>query len=166
MSDLQIAMRAAKIDHIRATRRFGAFAVLTLRTIEKIRAGRITASEAARHFEQMARSHQLRETGHYDPRLVDILITRVRQASRLLTKLSVFLTERHTKNRQRYGARTTLGRVLPPSYTPAHAPGLALSRKAIPGSPRLLNYRRLDFSRIGAMSASAGHEQSVPGQVR
>ena len=126
MSDLQIAMRAAKIDHIRATRRFGAFAVLTLRTIEKIRAGRITASEAARHFEQMARSHQLRETGHYDPRLVDILITRVRQASRLLTKLSVFLTERHTKNRQRYGARTTLGRVLPPSYTPAHAPGLAL----------------------------------------
>jgi hypothetical protein len=45
MSDLQIAMRAAKIDRIRATRRFGAFAVLTLRTIEKIRAGRMTASE-------------------------------------------------------------------------------------------------------------------------
>ena len=36
MSDLQIAMRAAKIDHIRATRRFGAFDVLTLRAIEKI----------------------------------------------------------------------------------------------------------------------------------
>jgi len=31
MSDLQIAMRAAKVDCIRATRRFGAFAVLTLR---------------------------------------------------------------------------------------------------------------------------------------
>ena len=44
-------MRAAKIDRIRATRRFGAFAVLTLRAIEKIRAGRMTASEAARHFE-------------------------------------------------------------------------------------------------------------------
>jgi hypothetical protein len=62
-------MRVPKIDRIRATRRFGAFAVLTLRAIEKIRAGRITASEAARHFEQMARTHQLRETGHYDPRL-------------------------------------------------------------------------------------------------
>jgi len=49
MSDLQIAMRAAKTNRIRATRRFGAFAVLTLRTIEKIRAGRMTASEAARH---------------------------------------------------------------------------------------------------------------------
>jgi len=54
MSDLQIAMRAAKIDRIRATRRFGAFAVLTLRAIEKIRAGRMMASEAARRFEQMA----------------------------------------------------------------------------------------------------------------
>ena len=31
MSDLQIAMRAAKVDCIRATRRFGAFAVLTVR---------------------------------------------------------------------------------------------------------------------------------------
>ena len=58
MSDLQIAMRAAKIDRIRATRRFGAFAVLTLRAIEKVRAGRMTASEAARHFEQMARTHR------------------------------------------------------------------------------------------------------------
>ena len=56
MSDLQIAMRAAKTNRIRATRRFGAFAVLTLRTIEKIRAGRMTASEAARHFEQVART--------------------------------------------------------------------------------------------------------------
>ena len=51
MPDLQIAMRDPKVDRIRATRRFGAFAVLTLRAIEKIRAGRMTASEAARHFE-------------------------------------------------------------------------------------------------------------------
>ena len=78
MPDLQIAMRDPKVDRIRATRRFGAFAVLTLRAIEKIRAGRMTASEAARHFEQMARTHRLRETGHYDPKLVDILIARVR----------------------------------------------------------------------------------------
>jgi hypothetical protein len=78
MSDLQIAMRAAKIDRIRATRRFGAFAVLTLRAVEKIRAGRMTASDSARHFEQMARTHWLRETGHYDPKLVDMLIPRVR----------------------------------------------------------------------------------------
>ena len=80
MPDLQIAMRAAKIDRIRATRRFGAFAVLTLRAIEKIRAGRMTGLEAARQFEQMARTHRLRETGHYDPKLVDMLITRVRQS--------------------------------------------------------------------------------------
>ena len=46
MPDLQIAMRDPKIERIRATRRFGAFAVLTLRAIEKIRAGRMTASEA------------------------------------------------------------------------------------------------------------------------
>jgi hypothetical protein len=78
MPDLQIAMRDPKVDRIRATRRFGAFAVLTPRTIEKIRAGRMTASEAGRRFEQMARTHRLRETGHYDPKLVDILIARVR----------------------------------------------------------------------------------------
>jgi hypothetical protein len=49
MSDLQIAMRAAKVDCIRATRRFGTFAVLTVRrTIEKIRAGRMTASATPR----------------------------------------------------------------------------------------------------------------------
>ena len=83
MSDLQIAMRAAKIDRIRATRRFGAFAVLTLRAIEKIRSGRMTSSEAARRFEQMARTHRLRETGHYDPKLVDMLITRVRQTKEI-----------------------------------------------------------------------------------
>ena len=44
-------MRVPEFDRIRATRRFGAFAVLTLRAIEKVRAGRMTASEAARHFE-------------------------------------------------------------------------------------------------------------------
>ena len=76
-------MRAAKIDRLRATRRFGAFAVLTLRAIEKIRAGRMTASEAARHFEQMARTHGLRETAHYDPKLVDMLIARVRQTKEI-----------------------------------------------------------------------------------
>jgi hypothetical protein len=73
-------MRVPAFDRIRATRRFGAFAVLTLRAIEKVRAGRMTASEAARHFEQMARTHRLRETGHYDPKLVDMLIARVRQS--------------------------------------------------------------------------------------
>ena len=83
MPDLQIAMRDPKIDRIRATRRFGAFAVLTLRAIEKIRAGRITASEAARHFEQMARTHRLRETNHYDAKLVDMLIARVRQTKEI-----------------------------------------------------------------------------------
>ena len=83
MPDLQIAMRDPKIDRIRATRRFGAFAVLTLRAIEKIRAGRMTASEAARHFEQMARTHGLRETAHYDPKLVDMLIARVRQTKEI-----------------------------------------------------------------------------------
>jgi hypothetical protein len=40
MPDLQIAMRVPKIDRIHATRRFGAFAVLTLRAIEKIGPGR------------------------------------------------------------------------------------------------------------------------------
>ena len=73
-------MRDPKVDRIRATRRFGAFAVLTLRPIEKIRTRRMTALEAARQFEQMARANGLRETGHFDPKLVDMLITRVRQA--------------------------------------------------------------------------------------
>jgi hypothetical protein len=45
----------SKVDTLRATRRFGAFAVLTLRAIEKIRAGKMTAAEAAKHFEQVAR---------------------------------------------------------------------------------------------------------------
>jgi hypothetical protein len=69
-----------KVDRLRASRRFGAFAVLTLRTIEKVKAGKVTGPEAAAHFEQVARTHGLRETGHYDPRLVDMLIARVRQA--------------------------------------------------------------------------------------
>src|SRR5262245_38354003 len=56
-----------KVDRLRATRRFGVFAVLTLRVIKKIRAGKLTATEAAAHFEQVARAHGLRETGHYDP---------------------------------------------------------------------------------------------------
>jgi hypothetical protein len=38
MPDLQIAIFDPKIDRTRATRRFGAFAVLTLRAIEKIQA--------------------------------------------------------------------------------------------------------------------------------
>jgi hypothetical protein len=80
MPDLQIAMRDPKIDRIRATRRFGAFAVLTLRAIEKIRGGKTTTAEAVAHFERVARTHRLRETGHYDPKLVDMLIARVRQA--------------------------------------------------------------------------------------
>jgi hypothetical protein len=37
MPDLQIAMRDPKIDRIRATRRFGAFAILTLRATDKVR---------------------------------------------------------------------------------------------------------------------------------
>ena len=76
-------MRVPEFDRIRATRRFGAFAVLTLRAIEKIRAGRMTGLEAARQFEQMARTHRLRETGHYDPKLVDMLIARVRHAKEI-----------------------------------------------------------------------------------
>jgi hypothetical protein len=67
-----------KTDPIRATRRFGAFAVLTLRAIDRIRRGHGTGPEAAKHFEQVARAHRLRETTP-DPKLVDMLIARVRQ---------------------------------------------------------------------------------------
>jgi hypothetical protein len=56
--------------------------VLTVRAIEKIRAGKMAASEAAGHFEQVDRTHRLRETGHYDPKLVDMLIARVRQSKK------------------------------------------------------------------------------------
>ena len=55
-------------------------AVLTLRAIGKIRRGEWTGPEAAVHFDPVARTHGLRETGHYDPRLVDMLIARVRAA--------------------------------------------------------------------------------------
>ena len=72
-------MHVPRIDSIRAARRFGAFAVLTLRAIEKIRRGERDATEAVRHFEQVARTHRLRETGAYDSKLVDMLIARVRQ---------------------------------------------------------------------------------------
>jgi hypothetical protein len=48
MPDLQIAMRVPKLDRIRASRRFGAFAVLTLRAIEKVGAGKMTASPLRR----------------------------------------------------------------------------------------------------------------------
>jgi hypothetical protein len=67
-----------KVDPIRAARRFGAFAVLTLRAIDRIRRGHGTGPEAAKHFEQVARAHRLRETTP-DPKLVDMLIARVRQ---------------------------------------------------------------------------------------
>jgi hypothetical protein len=47
--------------------------------IEKIRAERMTASEAGRRFEQMARSHPAAR----DQPLVDILITRVRHTKEI-----------------------------------------------------------------------------------
>jgi hypothetical protein len=40
----------------------------------------MSAAEAAGHFEQVARCHMLRETGGYGPRLLDMLIARVRAA--------------------------------------------------------------------------------------
>jgi hypothetical protein len=65
-------MHAPSLGPVRATRRFGAWAVLALRAMERIKRGEITAAEAAGHFEQVARRHRLRETGAYGPRLVDI----------------------------------------------------------------------------------------------
>ena len=76
-------MHAPSPDPRRAARRFGAFAVLTLRAIDRIRLGDGTGPEAAAHFEQVARKHRLRETGTYDPKLVDMLISRVRQTKRV-----------------------------------------------------------------------------------
>ena len=64
-------------------RRFGAFAVLALRAIDKIIRGEWNGPEAAAQFEQVARSHRLRETGRYDPKLVDILVTRVRHTKEI-----------------------------------------------------------------------------------
>jgi hypothetical protein len=65
-----------------ATRRYGAFAALTLRAIAKIKAGELEADKAAAHFEQVARNHRLRDAGAYDPRFIDMLITRVRHTKR------------------------------------------------------------------------------------
>jgi len=45
---------------MRATRRYGAFATLTLRAIAKIKAGELEADNAAAHFEQVTRNHRLR----------------------------------------------------------------------------------------------------------
>ena len=50
-----------KVRPLRATRRFGAFGVLTLRAIGKIRRGEWTGPEAAAHFDSVARTHGLRE---------------------------------------------------------------------------------------------------------
>jgi hypothetical protein len=74
-----MAVGVRRFTPSRVTRPFGAFAVLTLRAIEKVRAAKMTAAEAAAHFEQVARTHRFRETGAYDPRLVDMLIVRLRQ---------------------------------------------------------------------------------------
>jgi hypothetical protein len=41
--------------------------------------GEWTGREAAAHFEQVARKYRLPEAGEYDPKLVDMLISRVRQ---------------------------------------------------------------------------------------
>ena len=65
-----MAVGVRRFTPSRVTRRFGAFAVLTLRAIGQIRRGEWTGPEAAAHFDQLARTHGLRETGHYDPRLL------------------------------------------------------------------------------------------------
>jgi hypothetical protein len=51
--------------------------------IEKIKNGQMTGVEAAAHFERVAGTHRLRETGHYAPKLVDILVTRVRHTNEM-----------------------------------------------------------------------------------
>jgi len=76
-------MHAPPLDPLRAARRFGAFAVLCVRAINKIKAGEIAVAEAAALFEQVARTHRLREIRAYDPRLVDMLIARVRAAKQV-----------------------------------------------------------------------------------
>jgi hypothetical protein len=53
--------------------------VLNLRAIGQIRRGGWTGLEAAA-LDQVVRTHGLRETGHYDPRLVDMLIAGARAA--------------------------------------------------------------------------------------
>jgi hypothetical protein len=78
-----MAVGVRRFTPSRVSRRFGAFAVLTLRAIGKIRRGEWTGPEAAAHFDRVARTHGLRETGHYDPRLVDMLIARVRHTKEI-----------------------------------------------------------------------------------
>jgi hypothetical protein len=75
---------AGRPDPIRAARRFGVFAVLALRAIERIKLGEITADETAAHFESAARTHRLRETGAYDPRPVDMTMRGCGSPNRLL----------------------------------------------------------------------------------
>jgi hypothetical protein len=64
-----MAVGVRRFTPSRVSRGFGAFAVPTLRAIGKIRRGEWTGPEAAAHFDPVARTHGLRETGHYDPRL-------------------------------------------------------------------------------------------------
>jgi hypothetical protein len=78
-----MAVGVRRFTPSRVTRRFGAFTVLTLRVIGKIGRGEWTGPEAAAHFDQVARTHRLRETGHYDPKLVHILIARVRHTKEI-----------------------------------------------------------------------------------
>src|SRR6516162_4632928 len=67
---------------LRATRRYGAFATLTLRAIAKIKVGELEADKAAAHFEQVAKNHRLRDAGLKQQNAYDILITRVRHTKR------------------------------------------------------------------------------------
>ena len=73
-------MHAPLLDPRRAARRFGAFAVLCMRAIEGVKRGELTSEEAAAHVEQVAKRHRLRETGAYDPKLVDMTLARLRGA--------------------------------------------------------------------------------------
>jgi hypothetical protein len=77
---MAVGVRRFTPSHV--TRRFGAFAVLPLRAIGQIRRGEWTGPEAAAHVDQVARSHGLRETGHCDPKLVDMLIAQLRQTKK------------------------------------------------------------------------------------
>jgi hypothetical protein len=72
-----MAVGVRRFTPSRVTRRFGAFAVLTSRAIEKVRPGKMTAAEAAGTSNRWPGAHRLRETGHYDPKLVDMFIARV-----------------------------------------------------------------------------------------
>jgi hypothetical protein len=82
MSDLQIATRAAKIDRIRATHRFSAFAVLTQRAIEKISAGRMTASEGPGTSSRWPGPTGCARPA-YDPKLVEMFIARVQHTKEI-----------------------------------------------------------------------------------